>query len=248
MKQIIYLFCILILLSCSRNNRNSQKEIIVKDSVSTEKNNKNEESGYSSGIMLQLESSGLIDVQKLNPRILVELKYATIDNFTGKILYDSLKNAYLQPDVAKMVVKAQKHLDSIRPGMQLLIYDAVRPVHIQRKMYDSVKGTPYQAYVANPERTGLHNYGAAVDLTICDSSNNPLDMGTPFDSFSHKSGINKEDSLILLGLLTKEQVENRRLLRKVMLHAGFQTVRGEWWHFNACSLNEAKRKYKLIEN
>jgi D-alanyl-D-alanine dipeptidase len=75
----------------------------------------------------------------------------------------------------------------------------------------------------------------------------PLDMGTPFDFFGKAAGINKETELIAQGVLTKKQVANRKLLRKVMTYAGFLTIRGEWWHFNAVSLSEARRSYKVIE-
>ena len=87
----------------------------------------------------------------------------------------------------------------------------------------------------------------AVDLTICDKSGKPIDMGTAFDFFGRAAGINKEKELVEQGVLTKQQVKNRELLRKVMVHAGFLTIRGEWWHFNAVSLVEAKRLYKVIE-
>lgn len=144
-------------------------------------------------------------------------------------------------------MKAQKYLKTIDPELSLLVYDAVRPLSVQRKMYEVVQNTKYAPYVANPSRTGLHNYGMAVDLTICDRNGKPLDMGTPFDYFGSAAGINKEDELVQRGILTKEQVKNRQLLRKVMLYAGFIAIRGEWWHFNAVSLSEAKQSYKVIE-
>ncbi len=194
-----------------------------------------------------LESMQLVDVQSLDSTLLVDLKYAGTDNFTKKQLYKNLKRAYLQPDAARMLVKANQYLHSIRPGMRLLVYDAVRPLCIQREMYESVRNTSLHMYVANPEKTGLHNYGAAVDLTIVDSLGRTLDMGTPFDFFGKAAGINNENELVKQGILSEMQIRNRKILRQAMIQAGFQTIRGEWWHFNVCPLYEAQKRYRLIE-
>lgn len=194
-----------------------------------------------------LQTQHLVNIKKLDPTILSDLKYATTDNFTKTVLYDTLSNVYLHPIAAKKLVKAQQYLKEINPSLNLLVYDAVRPLSVQRRMYKVVQNTRYAAYVANPVRTGLHNYGMAVDLTICNEQGVPLDMGTAFDFFGKAAGINREQELVKEGVLTRQQVENRDLLRKVMIQAGFRTIRGEWWHFNAVSLNEAKQTYKVIE-
>lgn len=200
-----------------------------------------------SKLELYLRSKDLVNIHTLDPSIRTDLKYATTDNFTKTILYDTLFNVYAHPVAAKKLVKAQEYLKALNPELGLLIYDAVRPLSVQKKMYRVVQNTKYAAYVANPSRTGLHNYGMAIDLTICDSKGIPLDMGTPFDFFGRAAGINKEAELVAEGVLTKQQVKNRELLRKVMTQAGFLTIRGEWWHFNAVTLSEAKRSYKIIE-
>lgn len=200
-----------------------------------------------SSMEIELEKKGLVKLKKIDPSIQVELKYATEDNFTKKILYDSLHEAYLHPIAAEKLVKAQTILKDKDSILSLLVYDAVRPLSIQKKMYEVVQNTPYHAYVANPSKTGLHNYGIAVDLTICNNKGIPLDMGTPFDFFGRKAGISEEETLIKEGKLTREQVDNRKLLRTVMTEAGFLTIRGEWWHFNAISLAEAKKRINIIE-
>lgn len=200
-----------------------------------------------SRLELYLQAQNMVNVSDKDRTIRCDLKYATTDNFTKTILYDTLFNIYLHTIAADKLMKAQKYLKTIDPELSLLVYDAVRPLSVQRKMYEVVQNTKYAPYVANPSRTGLHNYGMAVDLTICDRNGKPLDMGTPFDYFGSAAGINKEDELVQRGILTKEQVKNRQLLRKVILYAGFIAIRGEWWHFNAVSLSEAKRSYKVIE-
>lgn len=194
-----------------------------------------------------LQSRGLVNILTLDPTIKIDLKYATSDNFTKTVLYDSLFRAFLHPLAAAKLAKGQAYLKQIHPELSLLVYDAVRPLSIQKRMYETVRNTKYASYVANPSRTSLHNYGLAVDLTICDDKGTPLDMGTPFDYFGSAAGINKEDELIAQGVLSKKQVANRALLRKVMVYAGFSPIRGEWWHFNAVSLGEAKRLYNLVE-
>ena len=226
-KKYIFLYCCLLLLPCVLFAQQQKTA-----SISLEE---------------YLQTQELVNVNALDSSIRVDLKYATTDNFTKTILYDSLTNIYLHPLAAKKLVAAQKNLKTLHPDYSLLVYDAVRPLSVQRKMYRVVQNTKYAAYVANPSRTGLHNYGMAVDLTICNKKGVPLDMGTPFDFFGGAAGINKEAELVQRGVLTKQQVANRELLRKVMRYAGFLTIRGEWWHFNALHLIEARKLYKVIE-
>lgn len=195
----------------------------------------------------KLVSEGMIEVQSHVPTVWVELKYSTTDNFTKTILYDDLERAYLHPVAIEKLKKAVDNLKQAAPSLSFIIYDAARPQSVQYKMYETVRNTPYASYVAEPTRTGLHNYGMAIDLTLCDEFGNPLDMGTAFDFFGKAAAIRDEEGLIKQGLLTKEQVKNRRLLRKVMTYAGFQTVKGEWWHFNAVPLLQAKSNYKLLK-
>jgi len=194
-----------------------------------------------------MEKMGLVDVRSLDLSIRVVLPYASSDNFTGQVLYESSQYAYLQADVAAMLAKASKLLQEKYPKYRLLVLDAARPLSVQQKMWDAVKGTPNNIYVANPRKTGLHNYGAAVDVTITNNYGIAIDMGTPFDYFGLEAQPAKEKEMLKQGKLTQEQLDNRQLLRSVMNQAGFVTYQREWWHFNACSLAEAKRKYAVIE-
>lgn len=193
-----------------------------------------------------LADEGFLLISEHVPSVKIDLKYATDDNFTKKVLYADLTKAYLQPLAIEKLKKAQEILKTHNSEYTLLVYDAARPLSVQQVMYDAVKNTRYHLYVAHPSRRSLHNYGLAVDLTIFDGSD-VLDMGTDFDYFGKEAGIYREEEFLRLGIFTKEQVNNRKLLRKVMTQAGFQTIRGEWWHFNACSLDEAKRQFLLIK-
>ncbi len=191
---------------------------------------------------------GLVDVQAVIPGLKVELKYSTTDNFIKKDVYGDLEQCYLQAEAADMLKKASGHLEAMRPDLHLLAYDCVRPVSVQRQMWEVVRGTPQQGYVANPNtRTGsIHNYGCAVDLTIADKDGKPLDMGTPFDFFGRAAQPRHEFDLHRKGKLTSRQWANRLLLREVMVRAGFIPIASEWWHFNCAPNHVARKKYKKV--
>ncbi|MCA6363800.1 MAG: M15 family metallopeptidase [Bacteroidetes bacterium] len=198
---------------------------------------------------LPLLSAGLVNIQQIAPEVLVELKYSTTDNFLGFDVYGDLNTAFLQPDVAAKLAAAQKALAQLHPGYRLLVYDAARPLGIQQKMWDTLRHRPLDRskYVSNPANGGsLHNYGAAVDLTIADSLGLPLDMGSPYDFFGIESHPAHEAELLAAGKLTEAQIENRKLLRRVMRSAGFFGITSEWWHFNSCTRAVAQEKYVLL--
>ena len=101
--------------------------------------------------------------------------------------------------------------------------------------------------MADPEKGSIHNFGAAVDVSIVDQEGNRLDMGTPFDYFGDLAQPRMKIDFSRDGVLTEKQIENRRLLREVMEKAGFQIIPDEWWHFNAFSPEEVKRRYAIVE-
>ncbi len=192
---------------------------------------------------------GLVNIQDLDPTIVVELKYATTDNLLGLDVYEGMTKAYLQPDVALMLVRANQYLKQIEPEYTLIIYDAARPRHVQQKMWDAL-GLPFSEkikFLANPANGSIHNYGAAVDAGIIDVYGNLLDMGTGFDHLGELAYPIMEDEMIVRGLLEPWQVENRKLLRRVMRKGGFWGIQTEWWHFNACTRAEAQERYQMIE-
>lgn len=197
----------------------------------------------------KLKEFNLVDIQEINKSIKVELKYATTDNFMKIKLYDKLSKAYLQKDVAERLSKCQDYLTSIDSKLFLLIYDAVRPLSTQQKMWDALDTIPFQErtkFVSNPENGSVHNYGAAIDLTICNSKGESLDMGAGYDDIRKIAYPILEDQFLASGELTIKQIENRKLLRKVMKSQGFINIPSEWWHFNACRRDEAKRKYSQL--
>ncbi|MBA3705591.1 MAG: M15 family metallopeptidase [Bacteroidetes bacterium] len=257
-----FIVLIIVLQCCScdyshRQNNNSKE--IVKVSIDTPSISRKTDS---INLSLSLQSSliytateqhiidaGLTDIKTIDSNIVVDLKYSTDDNFLGFDIYGAFNKCYLQPDVAKKLKGAQLLLKSRFPYYNLIVYDAVRPLRIQYKMWDNIK-VPYterSKYLSNPKNGSLHNFGAAVDLSIIDENEYDLDMGTPYDYFGELAYPREEERMIKEGKLTRLQLLNRKILRDVMQEAGFMGITTEWWHFNSCSRNEAFSKYKIIE-
>jgi zinc D-Ala-D-Ala dipeptidase len=200
-------------------------------------------------IELEMIRQGLVDIQSLDSTIAVELKYSTTDNFLKKNVYEGMQRAYLQPDVAERLVKAQQYLKSIDPELSLIVFDATRPRHVQQKMWEALD-LPFEEkikFLSNPAHGSVHNFGAAVDVSIIDIHGVLLDMGTEFDHLGELAYPSLEQEMLEEGLLKDFQVANRRLLRKVMRHGGFWGIQSEWWHFNAMTRAEAIVKYEIIE-
>ncbi|RGP17895.1 M15 family metallopeptidase [Parabacteroides gordonii] len=195
-----------------------------------------------------LHDRGLVDISVLDSTIRVHLVYATPDNFMGETVYTGITRAWLHPDAAQKLVTAQRLLKKEHPDLTLVVYDAARPMSVQRKMWSLVRGTDKVNYVSNPSNGGgLHNYGMAVDVTILDPAGEPLPMGTPFDFFGEEAHTNNEEALLASGKITRKEFDNRRLLRRIMKSAGFRTIPYEWWHFNACSRTEARQSYPVLD-
>lgn len=193
---------------------------------------------------------GLVDVQKVEPKIQINLKYSSDDNFMHLKLYEQLDRIYLQEDVAKRLKLVQQQLDSIKSGYHLLVFDGVRPVNVQQKMWNALDSIPVlrrSRFVSNPANKSLHNYGAAIDLTIVDAEGKELDMGAGYDDNRLIAYPSYEAHFVSIGELTNEQLQNRLLLRKVMRSQEFRQLPSEWWHYNACSRWEAAAKYKILE-
>ncbi len=189
---------------------------------------------------------GYTNLKEADSTLVIDLMYAKPDNFVGEKMY-SFSEAYLHPHAAKALKEASRHLRATHPDLRLIIYDAARPMHVQQKMWNKVKGTPQQNYVSNPANGGgLHNYGLAVDVSIIDSNGDTLPMGTAVDALTRMSHIDKEQELVRRGKISAEAARNRALLRTVMKKAGFRPLRSEWWHFNYTTRANARANYKAI--
>jgi D-alanyl-D-alanine dipeptidase len=192
--------------------------------------------------------AGLVDVKSIDKTIQIDLVNSDPKkNYFRENYYDGLDKAYLRKEVALKLSKAPKILQTKHSGHSLLILDAARPRSVSRLMYEKMKGTNFEKYVANPDRGSMHNYGIAVDITIVDDLGREIDMG--FNPF-------RKNTLEIYWLyakkklgfnLTDEQIKNRKLLADTMVSAGFNPLSFEWWHFNGMPKNEARNQLEIIE-
>lgn len=162
----------------------------------------------------------LVEVTQVVPRVVVDLRYATAQNFTGQVLYPPSARCYLRADVAEALAKAATAL--AQEGLFLKLWDCYRPKRVQFQLWDIVHD---ERYVANPRKGSRHNRGAAVDLTLCDAQGQELPMPTPFDDFGEKAHRDYQK-------LPKEVIQNRAKLEQAMVQAGFSGMPTEWWHFD----------------
>lgn len=246
MRRVLIVYLLLVV-SCSQG---------TKEKVNiTEIREKNKDSKIDLNITLNdsieslLGKIGLVDIQTINENLLVDLRYATKNNFMKVVLYDTLQKAYLQKEVALKLSDCQKYLDSLHPGYQLKVFDGVRPLQVQYEMWNALDSIPRLRrgkFVSNPSKGSVHNFGAAVDLTIVDSKGKELDMGAGYDDFREIAFPKFEQHFLNSGELTIKQINNRKLLRKVMSSQGFRNIPSEWWHFNAYSRITTSHKFQML--
>ncbi len=166
------------------------------------------------------ECCNLVDISKAIPDILLDIRYATTNNFLGFPVY-AKPACYLHKNVADALIAVQKELSSV--GLGLKIFDGYRPLSVQQVMWDAVQD---ERYVSNPAKNkGRHTRGTAVDLTLVNREGVELEMPTPFDDFTEKAHSNYSD-------LPETALQNRALLAEVMKRHGFQQLPTEWWHFD----------------
>ena len=161
----------------------------------------------------------LVDIKEVNPHIMVDMKYASEDNFTKKRLYDS-NTCFLRKSVAVKLDAVQKELEGMHLGLK--VWDCYRPLAVQRIFWAIL---PDERYVANPKNGSRHNRASAVDVTLVDSQGGELKMPTGFDDFSPRAGHHHQD-------LPDRAIRNRELLKGLMEKAGFIPLSEEWWHYD----------------
>ena len=166
------------------------------------------------------EAESFIRVVDCIPDILVDLRYATADNFTGEVIYD-FTDAYLRYGTVKKLAAVQETL--AKQGYGLMIWDAFRPVSAQFTLWDIC---PDGRYVANPNKGfSSHSRGNTVDVTLVMLDGGDVVMPTEFDDFSAKADRDYSD-------VSEEAAANALLLENAMTEAGFKPYSGEWWHFS----------------
>ncbi|PWF42056.1 M15 family metallopeptidase [Massilia glaciei] len=162
----------------------------------------------------------------------VDLRYASSNNFVGRDLYSPFDCAWLHREAAAALEKVVAWLAAHHPGHTALVLDALRPQRVQQQLWDALKGTELEMYLAHPERGSIHSFGMALDITLLGADGRELDMGTAFDDMSELAHPALEPELLARGALTVAQVANRQVLREAMTQAGFTGLNSEWWHFD----------------
>jgi len=157
-------------------------------------------------VQYDYDTSQWSDIQLLDSTIIIDLKYATTDNFVEEQLYDCPR-CFLRPAAAKALVAL--HREFQQQGLRIKVYDCYRPRPIQQKLWDKV---PNPSYVTPPKKGSMHNRGLAVDLTLVDQSGKELDMGTAYDFFGKRAHHTFQDL--------------------PLFSSNFQSIRTEWWHYS----------------
>jgi D-alanyl-D-alanine dipeptidase len=166
-----------------------------------------------------LNDSTFVNLKNYSLDFVYDMKYATDDNFLKAKVYDCAA-CYLRLKTVKAIIKANDKF--MKKGYRIKLYDCYRPLDIQKKMWAIVSNP---IYVANPSKGSIHNRGGAVDISLVDKNGVELDMGTPFDFFGIEASHNNKN-------FSKAILENRLLLKKIMLQNNFQSFDSEWWHYN----------------
>lgn len=160
-----------------------------------------------------------VDITTVIPDAVLDMRYATEDNFTGKQVYP-VAHCKLRRAVATRLAKAAKLLRAKQ--RRLLIWDCYRPKSIQKVFWKLV---PDERYVANPKQGSRHSRGAAIDVALVDEEGKPVVLPTKFDDFSEAAHRKQA--------LAGEHGVEARTLEAAMKAAGFVGMPTEWWHFDA---------------
>jgi zinc D-Ala-D-Ala dipeptidase len=178
------------------------------------------------------EGKKMIELQSGTSGLVVDLRYATQNNFARQPLYPAGNRAYMRKiavDKLRVVINELK-----QSGLGIKIWDAYRPYSVTEKIWDAVRN---EDYAADPAKGSGHNRGIAVDLTLINlKTNDEIDMGTGFDNFSdtaHHAFINLNDNILV----------HRKILKNVMEKNGFKSLNTEWWHYSLPSPSD----YELLD-
>jgi zinc D-Ala-D-Ala dipeptidase len=162
----------------------------------------------------------LVEVSPENvPGVVLDLRYATTNNLTGKALYPEAK-AYLRQETIRKLKRVAAQLEE--KGYRLVIWDAWRPASAQQALW---KAKPDGKYLTPPSKISRHRRGTSVDLSLADKEGKILEMPSDHDEFNAKADEDFSD-------VPKEAARRARILRAAMFNAGFSGVPDEWWHYD----------------
>ena len=162
----------------------------------------------------------LVEVTPENvPGVVLDLRYATTNNITGKVLYPEAK-AYLRQETIRKLRRVARELED--HGYRLVIWDAWRPASAQRALWQA---KPDGKFLTPPSKISRHRRGTSVDLSLADASGKILEMPSEFDEFNAKADEDFSD-------VPREAAKRARILREAMFETGFSGVPDEWWHYD----------------
>ncbi len=168
-----------------------------------------------------LDGDKWTELTALDPSFVLDLRYATTNNFVGAQMYDCGR-CYLRNPAAQSLKRIQDSLRTLGLGFKL--YDCYRPLSVQWKLWNEV---PDRRYVADPRRGSQHNRGVAVDLTLVDlATGRELDMGTAYDFFG------KEAWHASTAGYPQPVRGNRERLLALMEGHNWRRTSSEWWHYS----------------
>ena len=167
-------------------------------------------------------AAGLVDVRSAVPDAVIDLRYATTDNFVGEQMYPADARCLVDGSMAPRLSAAAARL---RPGGEALVFwDCYRPHDVQVRMYEAVADPGWVARPGPYARS--HEAGLSVDVTLA-REGALVDMGTGFDEFTPRANAYATE-----GVSSAAQA-NRARLRDAMAARGLSVYDGEWWHFDA---------------
>jgi zinc D-Ala-D-Ala dipeptidase len=172
-------------------------------------------------IVSLLFAAPLVEVTSVIDDAVVELKYATADNFMKQQVYPSDARCLLHADAVKALQKAAHQLRA--QGFRLLLYDCYRPRSVQFILW---KAFPKPGFVANPKVGSIHSRAGAVDISLLTLDGAPVEMPTAYDAFTREAHHSADN-------VTAAAKRNRAVLKAAMLSAGFTLNPKEWWHYDA---------------
>ncbi len=165
-----------------------------------------------------LAADPLVDARAAAPDAVLDVRYATARNMLGRAAYP-LAAAYLRRSTAAKLGRAAEALRA--RGLRLVIYDAYRPLSVQRLLWAA---RPDPRFVADPARGSAHNRAAAVDVGLADADGRALEMPCAFDEFGPRAAHDAPGA-------APEAAARARALRAAMESAGFEALSEEWWHY-----------------
>lgn len=244
-RQFYFVSILLILCACSQGSNKAQNPTVssIETPVVKVQNHMNQ------SVLDRYAEIGLVEVT--DPRFIIDLRYTTKNNFMKQQLYDTINRLFLQQEVSERLSRCQDLLDSLQPGYRIKIFDGVRPLQVQQEMWDALDTIPMGLrgkFVSNPRYGSVHNFGTAVDVTICDAKGRELDMGAGYDDFRPIAFPSREAEFLRSGELKTIHLKNRQLLRQVMRSQKFYNIPSEWWHFNAFARITCEHKFEILLN